>query len=87
VLIATEGWFFSTSTDLVNWSPPTQFFTAPSPEFLAGSETDENVVLVTPGNPDQVIGQTGIVLYSHTSAWKSIPDELWSCPFTFSKGP
>ena len=87
VFIATEGWFFSTSTDLVNWSSPIQFYTAPSPEFLLGSETDENVIFVTPGNADQVIGQSGIVLYSHTSAWKGIPDELWSRPFTFSKNP
>ena len=87
VFIAAEGWFFSTSTDLVNWSLPTQFFTAPSPEFLKGSQTDENVILVTPGNPDQVIGQSGIVLYSHTDAWKGSPDELWSRPFTFTKSP
>ena len=87
VFIASEGWFFSTSTNLVTWTAPTQFFTAPSPEFLLGSETDENVILVTSGNPDQVIGQSGIVLYSHTTAWKGIPDELWSRPFTFQKNP
>ena len=87
IFIANEGWFFSTSTDLVNWTSPTQFYTAPSPEFLLGGETDENVILATPGDPDQVIGQSGIVLYSHTTAWKGIPDELWSRPFTFTKNP
>jgi hypothetical protein len=87
VFIANEGWFFSTSTNLVTWSSPTQFFSAPNDEFTQGLPTDENVILVTPGNPDQVIGQTGLVLYSHTPAWHSVSDELWSRPFTFSKNP
>jgi hypothetical protein len=87
VFIATEGWFFSTSTDLVNWSSPTQFFTSPSPEFAPGLPVDENVILVTPGNPVQVIGQTGLVLYAHSPAWRNVSHELWSRPFTFSKTP
>jgi len=57
----TKAGFISTSTDLVSWSPPVQFLTAPIDEFTAGLPTDENVILVTPGNPMRVIGQTGIV--------------------------
>lgn len=87
VFLANEGWFFSTSTNLVTWSSPVQFFTAPNNEFTSGLPTDENVILVTPGNPVQVIGQTGIVLYAHTPAWTGASHELWSRPFTFMKNP
>jgi hypothetical protein len=87
VFLCEEGWFFSTSTDLVTWNAPVQFFTAPNPEFVDGLPTDENVILVTPGNPPQVIGQTGIVLYAQTPAWKNDSHELWSRPFTFIKNP
>jgi len=87
VFLANEGWFFSTSTDLVTWSLPVQFFTAPNNEFTQGLPVDENVILVTPGNPVQVIGQTGIVLYAHSPAWKNISHELWSRPFIFIKNP
>ena len=51
------------------------------------STTDENVILVTPGNAIRVIGQTGIVLYAHTPDWTGASHELWSRPFTFSKNP
>ncbi len=87
VFICEEGWFFSTSTDLVTWGTPVQFFTAPNNEFTAGLPTDENVILLTPGNPMQVIGQTGIVLYAHTPSWKGASHELWSRPFTFIRNP
>lgn len=87
VFIANEGWFFSTSTDLVTWTAPVQFFTAPNDEFTPGLPVDENVILVTPGNPMQVIGQTGIVLYAHSPAWQGVSHELWSRPFTFIKNP
>lgn len=87
VFLAHEGWFFSTSTNLVNWTSPTQFFTAPVTEFTTGQPTDENVILVTPGNPNQVIGQTGLVVYAHTAAWSTVPHQLWTCPFTFTKSP
>jgi hypothetical protein len=87
VFVGEQGWFYSTSTDLVTWAPATQFYTAPVPLFTQGQETDENVVLVTPGNPGQVIGQTGYVLYANTPAWGVAPHELWMRPFTFSKGP
>jgi len=78
-----EGWFFSTSTDLVSWTPPTQFFAAPNPLFQRGDETDENVILVTPGDAGGVIGGSGYVLYAHTPSWGSVPHELWMRPFTF----
>ena len=87
VVIANEGWFFSTSTDLVTWSSPTQFFTAPNNEFTPALPVDENVILVTPGNPVQIIGQTGIVLYAHSPAWQGVSHELWSRPFAFTKNP
>ena len=87
VFLCEEGWFFSTSTDLVTWSSPVQFFTAPNNEFTAGLPTDENLILITPGNSVQVIGQTGIVLYAHTDAWKNNSHELWSRPFKFQKNP
>jgi hypothetical protein len=87
IFLANEGWFFSTSTDLFSWSSPVQFFTALNNEFTQGLPTDENVILITPGNPTQVIGQTGIVLYAHTAAWKNNSHELWSRPFTFIKSP
>jgi hypothetical protein len=87
IFLANEGWFFATSTNLATWSSPTQFFTAPNPEFTPGLPVDENVILVTPGNPMQVIGQTGIVLYAHSSAWQGVSHELFSRPFTFIKSP
>ncbi len=84
IFICEGGWYFSTSTDLVTWTPPKQFFIAPVKEFTAGQQTDENVVLVTPGYREQTIGQAGYVLYSHTPAWHSTPDELWMMPFAFN---
>ncbi len=86
VFICEEGWFFSTSADLITWAAPIQFFTAPAPMFTNGQETDENVSLVTPGNAGQVIGQTGYVLYASTPAWGKEPHELWMRPFTFTSG-
>jgi len=85
--ICAQGWFFTTSTDLVNWNTPTQFFNSPEQEFSNGQETNENVSLVTPGNPGQVIGQTGYVLYASTPAWGKAPHMFWMRPFTFSKSP
>jgi hypothetical protein len=85
VFVCAQGWFFSTSTDLVAWTTPIQFFTAPVPTFSNGEETNENLSLVTPGNAGQVIGQTGYVLYAQTRAWGKTPHELWVRPFTFSK--
>ena len=84
IFICEGGWYFSTSPDLVTWTPPKQFFTAPVNEFTVGQQTDENVVLVTPGTREQTIGQAGYVLYSHTPAWHNTPDELWMMPFAFN---
>jgi hypothetical protein len=70
--------------DLVTWAPPEKFFSAPVKEFTVGQQTDENVVLVTPGFREQTIGQAGYVLYSHTPAWHNTPDELWMMPFAFN---
>jgi hypothetical protein len=87
VFICAQGWFFSTSTDLVTWTSPTQFYAAPAPTFTNGEETDENPSLVTPGDPGQVIGQTGYVMYAETPSWGSgvaTAHMLWMRPFTFT---
>jgi hypothetical protein len=84
IFICEGGWYFSTSTDLVTWTTPKKFFTAPAKEFMVGQQTDENVILVTPGFREQTIGQAGYVLYSHTPAWHNTPDELWLMPFAFN---
>ncbi len=85
VFLCQQGWFFSASSDLVSWTVPTQFFVEPGGEFQG--PTDENIILVTPGNPAQQIGQTGYALYAHTSNWGSIPHELYMRPFTFTISP
>ncbi len=87
LFLCEEGWYFSTSTDLITWSAPKQFFQAPAKEFTAGQPTDENVIMVTPGYPGQVIGRTGYVLYAHTPAWGDSAHELWMRPFTFDALP
>ncbi len=84
--ICKQGWFFSTSADLVTWSIPTQFYELPGAgEFNDGEPTAENMVLVTPGEPGQVIAQTGYILYAYTPKWGSIPHEFWMRPFTFTR--
>ena len=85
VLVCRDGWAFSTSRDLVTWAPPARFYTAPAPLFLPGQITEENMILVTPGNPSEVIGQTGYLLYARTPAWARAPHTLWMRSFTFSK--
>lgn len=87
VFVCQEGWFFSTSTDLVRWTVPAQFYSAPAPMFGKDQPTEENVSLVTPGNAGQVIGQTGYVLYASTPAWGKTAHMLWMRPFTFVRNP
>jgi hypothetical protein len=87
--LCSEGWFFSTSTDLVTWTPPTQFLALPM--WRPCQPMDMNYVMVTPGKPGNVIGQTGYVLYAHTdhkglNCDKFYPHQLWVRPFTFTKG-
>lgn len=83
--ICAEGWFFSTSTDLVNWTPQTQYFVSPAPMFSKDQPTNENVSFVSPGYPGQVIDQTGYILYANTPAWGKDPHELWMRSFTFNR--
>ena len=86
IFICKEGWFFSLSTDLVTWTQPQQFLTSTAGEF--NGPTEENVILVTPGNVMQVIGQTGYVLYAYTPDWKGgTTHELWMRNFRFSRTP
>jgi hypothetical protein len=89
VYVGKEGWFFTTSSDLVYWNTPVRFFPFPGDSaldnFHTGSPTYENVTLVTPGEPDGVIGQTGIVLYAYTSAWGQNAHMMWSRPFRFDR--
>jgi hypothetical protein len=87
--LCNEGWFFSTSTDLVTWTPPTNFL--PMTMWKACQPMDWNFMLVTPGNPAGVIGQTGYVLYAHSDS-KGLgceggfsPHMLWVRPFTVSR--
>jgi hypothetical protein len=89
--LCNEGWFFSTSTDLVAWTTPTNFMRMQM--WQPCEPMDLNFIFVTPGNPAGVIGQTGYVLYAHTDhKGVDCPDgfsahELWIRPFTFSKSP
>jgi len=88
--LCNEGWFFSTSTDLVTWVAPTQFLNMPM--WRSCQPMDLNYILVTPGKPGGLIDQTGYVLYAHTdqrglNCDKFYPHELWVRPFTFTKGP
>jgi hypothetical protein len=91
LFLANEGWFFSTSTDLISWTPPANFL----PELMWQNcqPMDWNYVFVTPGMPAGVIGQSGYVLYAHTDS-KGLncpggfsPHELWVRPFNFTKAP
>jgi len=96
LFLANEGWFFSTSTNLVSWIAPVNFM--PEKMFNDCQPMDWNYVFVTPGNPSGVISQTGYVLYAHTDQ-KGLgctnadgtasfePHELWIRPFTFLKNP
>jgi len=47
--------------------------------------TQKTDFIVTPGNPGEVIGQTGYVLFASTPGWGRVPHELWMRPFTFEK--
>ena len=87
--LADDGWYFSTSTDLLNWTSPMNFM--PALMWQDCQPMDWNFIFVTPGNPGGVIGQSGYVLYAHTDS-KGIgcpggfsPHELWIRPFTFTK--
>jgi hypothetical protein len=84
--LCNEGWFFSTSTDLVTWTAPVNF--TPMPMWRSCQPMDWNFILVTPGNPAGEIGQTGLVLYAHSDQ-KGLncgtfdAHELWVRLFTF----
>ncbi len=86
--LCNEGWSFSTSTDLVNWSQPRVFLKEKM--WRSCKPMDWNFVLATPGNPAGVIGQTGVVIYAHTDVRgqqcgsRFDPHELFVRPFTFS---
>jgi hypothetical protein len=87
--LCNEGWFFSTSTDLVTWTAPTNFL--PMAMWQSCQPMDWNFMLVTPGNPAGVIGQTGYVLFAHSDAkglnctGRFSPHMPWIRPFTFSQ--
>jgi hypothetical protein len=85
--LANEGWFFSTSSDLVTWSAPMKFL-----DMLMWRDCkpmDLNYILVTPGLPGGVIDRTGLVVYASTPSHGGgcptmVPHELWVRPFTFT---
>ncbi len=87
--LGNEGWFFSTSTDLLAWSKPVNFL--PMTMWQPRQAMDWNFILVTPGNEAGVLGQTGYVLYAHTGAKGKgnpngfSPHMLWVRPFAFSR--
>ena len=92
VFLANQGWYFSTSTDLLTWAPPKPFAPQVPRPFQACLPSESNFVLVTPGNQPGVIGQTGYVLYAHTdreglTCGTYYPHELWVRSFTFGKTP
>jgi hypothetical protein len=99
--ICRMGWYFSLATDLEtqNWTTPQKFYEAPctlhNPDgsqpsscgiFTEGNQTDENMVLITRGNPsNQITGQTGLVLYASTPAWGTkTAHTLYARKFTFT---
>ena len=84
--LCNEGWFFSTSTDLVTWTAPVNFM--PMPMWRSCQPMDWNFILVTPGKPAGVIGQTGLVLYAHSdqkglNCGNFDAHELWVRGFKF----
>jgi hypothetical protein len=87
--LCNEGWFFSTSTDLVTWTAPVNFL--PMKMWRSCQPMDWNFMLVTPGNPAGVIGQKGYVLYAHSDAkgldctGRFSPHMPWIRSFTFSQ--
>jgi hypothetical protein len=86
--LCNEGWFFSTSNDLVTWTAPVQFLNMPM--FVDCQPMDLNYILVTPGNQPGEIGQTGYVVYASTPSHGAncptmVSHELWIRPFTFSR--
>jgi hypothetical protein len=89
--LCNEGWFFSTSTDLVAWTAPVNFM--PMKMWQPCQPMDWNYVLVTPGSQAGVIGRTGYVLYAHTDrrgmdcSNRFSPHMLWVRPFSFEKAP
>ncbi|MGA9100128.1 MAG: hypothetical protein WB392_14485 [Methanotrichaceae archaeon] len=73
----------------MNWTSPTQFLNMSM--WHDCQPMDLNYILVTPGDPGGVIGQTGYVLYASTPSHGGgrptmVPHELWIRPFTFTKG-
>jgi hypothetical protein len=87
--LCNEGWFFSTSTDLVSWTPPAVFM--PMKMWQPCRPMDWNYTMVTPGSPGGIIGERGYVLYAHTDArglgcaGRFAPHMLWVRPFAFEK--
>jgi hypothetical protein len=87
--LCNEGWFFSTSTDLVGWTPPAVFM--PMKMWQPCQPMDWNYTLVTPGSPGGIIGERGYVLYAHAEArglgcsGRFSPHMLWVRPFAFEK--
>ncbi len=87
--LANEGWFFSTSSDLVSWGPPTKFLSMLM--WRDCKPMDLNYILVTPGLPGGLIDRSGLVVYASTPSHGGgcptmVPHELWVRPFTFSSG-
>jgi hypothetical protein len=84
--VCNQGWFYTTSQDLVHWSPAAQFFTAPFPnsKLQVGQEFDWYPTLFTPGEPsNQTTGKTGTVYYAK-GLWETTSHELYAQSFSFA---
>lgn len=82
--VCDSGWFFVTSTDLIHWSAPSMFFSAPfsNNNLQTGQQFDWYPTLFTPGQPNnQTTGQSGYVYYAQGD-WNTSPHELFRRPYT-----
>ncbi len=64
--VTDQGWYFSTSTNLLTWTTPMNFM--PARMWVDCQPMDWNYIFVNPENLGGVIGQTGYVVYAHTDS-------------------
>ncbi len=84
--VCNEGWYYTTSADLLHWAPATEFFAAPFPNsnLQPGQEFDWYPTLFSPGQAsNQTTGQTGYVYYAK-GLWQTTSHELYAQSFSFA---
>lgn len=82
-----QGWYFSTSSDLVTWSEPVQFYQAPFPNntLADGQEFDWYPTLYSPGaKSPATTHRTGYVYYTKGN-YNSSPHIMYRRSFTIAK--